>query len=167
MAISIIRIGVKQSDRQASGPITSSACPTHSPTTEPGMIVFSSPTQILQMNGQARSLMTLFGDSRSAWTLPTHESLPSIFTEFCRDVLEQLHSRTDAHDWAQFEMRRVCYMVTPPLLIRGFGIPDSASEHPRVILTLHSLGHAEYRSVIENTRDTIPQQTAVLSHPTS
>ena len=119
------------------------------------------------MNSQARSLMTLFGDSHSAWTLPTHESLPAIFTEFCRNVLEQLRSRTDAHDWAQFEMRRVCYMVTPPLLIRGFGIPDSASEQPRIILTLHSLGHAEYHSVIENSRDTIPQQTAVLSHASS
>lgn len=154
------RIGVKQSDKQASGPITAPTYPTHpSSTTESGMIVFSSPTQILHMNGPARSLITLFGESGRAWSPPTHESLPSIFTEFCRDVLEQLRGRMDPHDWAQFEMRRVCYMVTPPILIRGFGIPDSASKHPRIILTLHSLGHAEHHSAL----DTVLHRTAALS----
>lgn len=159
---------MKQSDGQASGPIVSSMSQTHpSSITESGMIVFSSPTRVLHMNGHARSLMTLFGESRRVSSLPTHESLPSIFTEFCRDVLEQLRSRMEAHDWAQFEMRRVCHMVTPPLLIRGFGIPDSAGEHPRVILTLHSLGHAEHDSAVELARETIPQRTAILSQATA
>jgi hypothetical protein len=131
------------------------------------MIVFSSPTHILQMNGQARSLMALFGESRNAWTLPVHESMPSILTEFCRDVLEQFRGRIDAHDWAQFEMRRVCHMVTPPLLIRGFGVPDSARQNPRVVLTLQRLGPAEHHSSVEDTLDTIPQRTTFSSHVTS
>lgn len=159
---------MKQSDRQANGSITSPAG-LHYPslTAESGMIVFSSPTHILQMNGQARSLMALFGESRNAWTLPAHESMPSILSEFCRDVLEQFRGRIDAHDWAQFEMRRVCHMVTPPLLIRGFGVPDSVSQHPRVVLTLHRLGPAEHHPPVENAPDNIPQQTALSSHVTS
>jgi len=108
-------------------------------TAESGLIVFSSATHILYMNGQARSLMPLFGESRDFRTLPAHESMPAILTEFCRDVLEQFRAQSGAHDWAHFEIRRVCHMVSPPLLIRGFGVPDSVSPHPRVVLTLHRL----------------------------
>jgi len=131
------------------------------------MIVFSSPTQILHMNVQARSLIALFSESRNAWTPPTHEAIPSIFIEFCRDVLEQFRDRVDAHDWAQFEMRRVCHLVTPPLLIRGFGVPDPASQHPRVILTLHSLAPVTYHPPAEKGFDGIPRQTTSPSHATS
>jgi hypothetical protein len=93
--------------------------------------------------------------------------MPSILIEFYRDVLEQFRSRIGLHDWAQFEMRRVCHMVTPPLLIRGFGIPDSASQHPRVVLTLHTLGPSESRFPLEDAVDTLPRQTVFPSHATS
>jgi hypothetical protein len=119
------------------------------------------------MNGQARSLMALFGESRNAWTLPTHESMPSILIEFCRDVLEQFRGRTGVRDWAQFEMRRVCHMVTPPLLIRGFGIPDSACQHPRIVLTLHTLSPSEIRSPLGDAVDTLPRPAIISSHATS
>jgi hypothetical protein len=111
--------------------------------------------------------MALFGESRNAWTLPTHESMPSILIEFYRDVLEQFRGRIGLHDWAQFEMRRVCHLVTPPLLIRGFGIPDSAGQYPRVVLTLHRLGPSENHSPLGDARDTLPRQTVFSSHVTS
>jgi hypothetical protein len=159
---------VKQTGRQTNGSITSPAFQTRSSASaESGMIVFSSPTSILHMNGQARSLMALFSESRDSWALPNHESMPSILTEFCRDVLEQLRGRIDAHDWAQFEMRRVCHMVTPPLLLRGFGVPDSASQHPRVVLTLQSLIPSEHPSAIDDALDTVLQPTAFSSHANS
>lgn len=162
------RTGVKHSYRHGNGSITSPAPPTRSSSSaESGMIVFSSPTRILHMNGQARSLMALFGESHDCWVLPTHESMPSILTEFCRDVLEELRDRIDAHDWAQFEIRRVCHMVTPPLLLRGFGVPDSARQQPRVILTLQSLVPSESSSAIEDTLDTVPQPTASFSRADS
>lgn len=159
---------MKQFTRRANKSITSPACSPHSPPdSESGMIVFSSPTQILHMNGQARSLIALFGESRTAWTPPTHEAIPSIFIEFCCDVLEQFRDRIDAHDWAQFEMRRVCHLVTPPLLIRGFGVPDPASQHPRVILTLHSLSHFTHHPPAEEGFESIPRQTTSPFHATS
>ena len=162
------RTGVEHSYRQANGPTTSPASPTRSSASaESGMIVFSSPTHILHMNGQARSLMALFSESRDCWVLPTHESMPSILTEFCHAVLEELRGRIDAHDWAQFEIRRVCHMVTPPLLLRGFGVPDSARQQPRVILTLQSLVPSEHSSAIEDTLDTVPQPTASFSRADS
>jgi hypothetical protein len=103
------------------------------------MIVFSSPTRILHMNGQARSLIGLFGEWRDLQTLPADEAMPHALSEFCHDVLQHLRTRIDVQDWAGFELRRVCHMVTPPVLLRGFGVPDSDNDHPRIVLTLQSL----------------------------
>lgn len=147
---------MKKSDRRANGAIISPTSPSRSSVTaESGLIVFSSPTHILQINSHAQSLMALFGESRNAWTLPAYEAMPSILTEFCRDVLEQFRDGNGAHDWAHFEMRRVCHMVNPPLLIRGFGVPDSASQRTRVVLTLHRLGPSDHHSPDEESLETI------------
>ena len=104
-----------------------------------GIIVFSSSARILHMNGPARALMVLFGKSHELWPQMAPESMPSILTEFCYDVLAQLQRRIEAQDWAQFEMRRICHMVTPSLLLRGFGVPNSINHELRVILTLNLL----------------------------
>lgn len=104
-----------------------------------GMIVFSSSARILHMNGPARSLMALFGTSHERWPQMAPESMPSILQEFCYDVLAQLRRRIEAQDWAQFEMRRICHMVTPSLLLTGFGVPNSTNREIRVILTLTPL----------------------------
>ena len=106
---------------------------------DPGMIVFSSSARILHMNGPARVLMALFGKSHELWPQMASESMPSILTEFCYDVLAQLQRRIEAQDWAQFEMRRICHMVTPSLLLTGFGVPNSTNRELRVILTLNLL----------------------------
>ena len=101
-----------------------------------GMIVFSSSARILHMNGPARTLMALFGKSHELCPQMTPESMPSILTEFCYDVLAQFQRRIEAQDWAQFEMRRICHMVTPSLLLTGFGVLNSTTREIRVILTL-------------------------------
>jgi len=91
------------------------------------------------MNGPARALMALFGKSHELWPQMAPESMPSILTEFCYDVLAQLQCRIEAQDWAQFEMRRICHMVTPSLLLTGFGVPNSTNRELRIILTLNPL----------------------------
>ena len=109
------------------------------PSPESGMIVFSSSARILHMNAQARALMALFGASHERWPQMAPESMPSILTECCLDVLAQLRRQIEAQDWTQFEMRRICHMVTPPLLLTGFGVPSSSNREIRVILTLTPL----------------------------
>jgi len=104
-----------------------------------GMIVFSSSARILHMNGPARALMALFGTSHELWPQMAPESMPFILTEFCYDVLAQLQRRIEAQDWTQFEMRRICHMVTPSLFLTGFGVPNSTNGEIRVILTLTPL----------------------------
>jgi hypothetical protein len=103
------------------------------------MIVFSSSARILHMNGPARALMALFGKSHELWPQMASESMPSILTEFCYDVLAQFQRRIETQDWAQFEMRRICHMVTPALLLTGFGVLNSTNRELRVILTLNPL----------------------------
>ncbi len=104
-----------------------------------GMIVFSSSARILHMNGPARALMALFGKSYELWPQMAPESMPSILTEFCYDVLAELQRRIETQDWAQFEMRRICHMVTPSLMLTGFGVPNSTNRELRVILTINPL----------------------------
>jgi hypothetical protein len=72
------------------------------------------------------------------------ESMPLILTEFCYDVLAQLQRRIEAEDWAQFEMRRICHMVTPSLLLTGFGVQNSTNREIRIILTLNPLPSTPY-----------------------
>ena len=109
------------------------------PSSDSGMIVLSSSARILHMNGPARALMALFGTSHEHWPQMAPESTPSIITEFCLDVLAQLRRRVEAQDWTQFEMRRTCHMVTPSLLLTGFGVPSASNSEIRVILTLNPL----------------------------
>jgi hypothetical protein len=101
-----------------------------------GVIVLSSSTRILHMNHRARTLMRLFGEAHEPWPNLAPESMPSILLEFCHDIMSELARRTEKRDWAQFEMRRVCHMVTPMLLLKGFGVPTSLSREPQMILTL-------------------------------
>jgi len=78
------------------------------------------------------------------------ESMPSILTEFCYDVLAQLRRRVEAQDWAQFELRRICHMVTPSLLLTGFGVPHSAGHEIRIILTIDPLRSTPYISTVSH-----------------
>ncbi len=132
-----------------------------------GMIVLSSSARILHMNGPARALMALFGTSHEHWPQMAPDSTPSIITEFCLDVLTQLRRRIEAQDWTQFEMRRICHMVTPSLLLTGFGVPNASNSEIRVVLTLTPLFSAPYAAA--NARlshlptDVYPSASDVMS----
>jgi hypothetical protein len=132
-----------------------------------GMIVCSSSARILHMNGPARALMALFNTAHDLWPQVTPESMPSIFTELCDNVQAQLQHRIEAKDLAQFEIRRICHMVTPPLLLTGFGVQNSTNREVRVILTLTPLpsnpcGTMDSRYFHPSTDGHAPVNSAVL-----
>ncbi len=104
-----------------------------------GMIVFSSSARILHMNGPARALMALFGTSHELWPQMAPESMPSILTEFCYDVLAQLQRRIEAQDWTQFEMRRICHMVTPSLRTRSHQWRNFVRVSPSAVVAAFAL----------------------------
>lgn len=99
-------------------------------------MVLTSSMRILHMNAQARALMAHFGIACDFCPHLSPESLPAILTEFCDHVLSELRRKADNQEWTALEMRRVCHMVTPALLLRGFGVPDTEGRDPRMILIL-------------------------------
>ena len=107
-----------------------------------GLMVLSSSLRILHINGRARTLMALFGEAHELWPHLSPESMPVIFTEFCGNLLAELRRQAGGQEWAEFEMRQVCHMVTPALLLRGFGMPATDGREPRMILTLQPCGHS-------------------------
>ncbi len=103
---------------------------------ESGIMILSSSNRILHMNRRARALMGLFNNAHEGVAPVEPESLPAILQDCCREILDELQLRKSKGDWAHFEIRRVCHMVTPPLLLRGFGMPSSVSQDSHTVLTL-------------------------------
>lgn len=128
------------------------------------MIVFSSAARILHMNGPAHTLMALFGQSHELWPNMAAESMPSFLTEFCRDVLAQLRHQIDTEDWAQFELRRTCHMVTPSLLLTGFGVPNTSGRELRIIVTLNPLHTAPRTADVPAHLQTLAQPSTARVH---
>lgn len=108
------------------------------PPLDAGMMVLSSSMHILHMNGQARALLAHFGAAYELWPHLWPESMPAILTEFCGNVLSELRRQAGNQEWTALEMRRVCHMVTPALLLRGFGMPETDGRAPRMILILQA-----------------------------
>jgi hypothetical protein len=110
--------------------------PSEASTPDSGVIILSGTSRIVHMNGRALALMRLFGDAHDLWPNLSSDAMPSILSEFCGDILKELEHRMEAGEWAQLEMRRVCHMVTPPLLLRGFAVPTGGRREPHMIVTL-------------------------------
>jgi len=101
-----------------------------------GLLVLSSSHQIIHMNAQARKLMALFGQAHELRPCISPESMPRIITEFCEKVFTELRSRPDHHNWSEVDVRQICHMVKPALLLRGFGMPPAQGQEPRMVLVL-------------------------------
>jgi hypothetical protein len=135
-----------------------------------GVMVLSAPARILHMNGRARALMTLFGEAHELWPNLSQDSMPAILTEFCGDVFAALRGHSETHEWAQFEMRRICHMVTPPLLLRGFCMPSRDGREPRMILTLQPCSPSHDTPMIdqrpERSTETVPASASGIRRET-
>lgn len=101
-----------------------------------GMMVLSSSMHILHMNSQARALMAHLGVACELWPHLSPESMPAILIEFCGHVLSELRRQAGSQEWTALEMRRICHMVSPALMLRGFGMPEREGRDPRMILIL-------------------------------
>lgn len=106
------------------------------PDPDTGLLVLSSSHQILHINAQARKLMALFGQAYENRSCIPLESMPKIITEFCEKVFTELRRQTDHRNWPEVDVRQVCHMVKPALLLRGFGMPPAEGHEPRIVLVL-------------------------------
>lgn len=101
-----------------------------------GLLVLSSSRQIVHIDAQARKLLALFGQAYEHSPCLSLESMPSIITEFSEKVFTELRIRHNCHNWPEADVRQVCHMVKPPLLLRGFGMPPAEGQEPRMVLVL-------------------------------
>jgi hypothetical protein len=115
-----------------------------------GLMILSSSMRILHINGRARALMTLFGEAHQLWPHLSPESMPAILTEFCGNVFAELRRLAGSEKWAELELHRVCHMVSPALLLRGFGMPGTDAREPRMILTLQPCSPSADRTMLQN-----------------
>ena len=136
------------------------------PSPDTGLMVLSSSMRILHMNHRARSLMAQFGEAHELWPHLSPESMPAILIEFCGEVLAQLQRQAGNHEWAEFEMCRICHMLTPALLLRGFGVPSTDGRTPRMILTLQPCVPSSDPAMLRNRPDASTSASPDLGHST-
>lgn len=134
------------------------------PSSDAGLVVLSSSIRILHINNRARALMALFGEAHELWPDLSPESMPAILTEFCSDVFTELQRQAGSHEWAEFEIRRICHMVTPSLLLRGFGMPSKNGCEPRMILTLQPCFSSTGLTILQNRQD-VPLAASTNRNP--
>ena len=134
------------------------------PSSEAGLVVLSSSIRILHINGRARALMALFGEVHELWPHLSPESMPAILSEFCGDVFTELQRQAGSHKWAEFEMRRICHMVTPSLLLRGFAMPSRDGREPRMVLTLQPCFSSSDLTILQRRQD-VPSTTSTNHSP--
>jgi hypothetical protein len=108
--------------------------------------------------------MALFGEAHELWPHLSPESMPAILTEFCGDVFTELQRQAGSHKWAEFEMRRICHMVTPSLLLRGFGMPSEDGREPRMVLTLQPCFSSSVLTLLQNRPD-VPNTASTNRNP--
>ncbi|HEU4685034.1 MAG TPA: hypothetical protein VFS39_11095 [Nitrospira sp.] len=121
---------------QAFPPTLPSLGPEPLDTADPGVMLLSATPRITHMNSRARALLKLFGEIREIGINVGPECLPSVLQELCRDLLREVLARRDQQEWTNFELRRICHMVSPPLLFRGFAVSNQPGREPQMILTV-------------------------------
>ena len=116
-----------------------------------GILVLAPPIRLLQMNQRAWHLIRQIdhsdwgngnGNSKTAKGL-----LPPVLLQICVETFKHLQGRTVTKDWEQFEVRQIIGGPNHPMLVRGFGVPDSrGSQHSRIIVILEEVGRRKEES---------------------
>jgi hypothetical protein len=110
--------------------------------------------------------MAQFGEAHELWPHLSPESMPAILIEFCGEVFAQLQQQAGNHEWAEFEMSRICHMLTPALLLRGFGVPSTDGQAPRMILTLEPCLPSSDPAMFRNRPDASISASPEAGHST-
>lgn len=110
-----------------------------------GLLVLAPPVRVLQMNQRAWHLITQInhddGGKRNNNSKTAKGLLPAVLLQISVKTFKHLHGRSAAKDWEQFEVKQIIGAPHHPILVRGFGVPDSrGSQHSRIIMILEEIG---------------------------
>ncbi|TLY24067.1 MAG: helix-turn-helix transcriptional regulator [Nitrospirae bacterium] len=115
-----------------------------------GIAVLSSALKLLHLNRRAADLFDHINRAESGVQGKdlAQGILPAAVTTLCAEILNLLRVRTHGKDWEQVEEKRLVSNSTPPMILRGFGLPDQRGpEHARIVITVEEIGRKQYPSL--------------------
>ncbi len=108
----------------------------------PGIMVFTTTFQLVHTDPRAQELCRRIVQAQHG--TPAKGVVPPVVMEFCSDVRQAIQARTAAHDWEQFQLRKLAGTVQRPILLRGFGLPDASGiDRSRILIMMEEVGRGE------------------------
>ena len=90
--------------------------------------------ELIHMNEEALILSSYINRTRTSCVAVG--LVPQEVLVFCGDIVQRLTNHRDSKEWEHFELRRIVEGAEFPVLLRGFGLPDPNSHHPRVLIIM-------------------------------
>lgn len=108
----------------------------------PGIMVFSTTLQLLHVDPRAQELCRRITHTQHG--TPARGVVPPVVMEFCLDIRKAIQARTAGNDWQQFQLRKLSGTVQRPILLRGYGLPDSSGiDMSRILIMMEEVGRGE------------------------
>jgi DNA-binding CsgD family transcriptional regulator len=130
----------------------------------PGILVFTSTLQLLQMNTRALELSRRINLAQSGSL--AGGVLPAAVTELCGEIRKMLESWIEPKDWEQVEVKRLAGDVERPVLLRGFGLPDWGGQQPRILVIMEERHHQDRATsgLVMQRFQLTPREQSVIEH---
>ena len=108
----------------------------------PGVLVLTQQGQLLYMNHEAGELCAEMNQACPGQA--ARGVLPTEVICLSRNIADQMRVATEAKDWERLHLRRVCDFLSPPMLLRGFGIPGPGdADQARIMIMLDRIASRE------------------------
>lgn len=114
----------------------------------PGIIVVAPPMRLLHINKRAQTLTNTIhaGHNGHNPSVSARGLVPTPVSEVCSDIFNLMQSRCERKDWEQFEVRRLIGLDDQPVIVRGFGLPDSNNpKQSRVVILVEAISRRNAR----------------------
>ncbi len=100
----------------------------------PGVLVFTPSWQLVYMSRAAQALIDMLHEDRHGRSRTG--ALPAVILDLCDDLQTLLKQCHCVKDWEQVQVQRLVNAVRRPILLRGFGLPDSRNASKARLLVL-------------------------------
>ena len=108
----------------------------------PGVMVFSLTLQLIRTDPRAQELCRRM--TQTQYGAAARGVVPPVIMDFCLEIRKTIQARTAADDWQQFQLRKLSGTVQRPVLLRGYGLPDSSGiDMSRILLLMEEVGRGE------------------------
>ncbi len=100
----------------------------------PGVLVFTPSWQLVYMSRGAQVLIDVLYEDRPGRS--RKGVVPAVILDLCDDLQALLKQCSCVKDWEQVQVQRLVNAISRPILLRGFGLPDSSDRSKARLLVL-------------------------------